>query len=141
MMNNVSRKNKPHVVPLRTYLAVAAALLVLTAVTVGVSFIDLGGGNAIVAILIASVKALLVAFIFMHLLYDNKMYLIIFTTAILFLTIFIGITMFDILRRGDIYPITDKPIKSNAVIYEQIDRDSTHSNEVMPDSGAVETGH
>ncbi len=140
-MNNALHKNKPHVVPLRTYLAVAAALLILTAITVGVSFIDLGGGNAIIAILIASVKALLVAFIFMHLLYDNKIFLIIFTTAILFLTIFIGITMFDILRRGDIYPITDKPIKSDAIIYQQKDIDSTHSDEALPDTGIVETGH
>jgi cytochrome c oxidase subunit 4 len=48
----------------RTTLAVFAALLV---VTVLVSYVDLGAGNVVVALLIASAKASLVALFFMHL--------------------------------------------------------------------------
>jgi cytochrome c oxidase subunit 4 len=108
----------PHgVVAMRTYLAVGAALLVLTAVTVAISFLPLGGWNAIVAVGVASIKALLVALVFMHLLYDRKLYLVVFVVAVLFLGVFIGLTMFDILRRGDIDPAADRPIRENAVIY------------------------
>ena len=111
---------KSHVVPLRTYLIVAAALFILTGLTVGVSFIHLGGWNALVAIFIASVKALLVAMIFMHLWYDKKIFMIIFATAIVFLGIFLSFTMFDILNRGDIYPGYEQPINKNAVIYDKM---------------------
>ena len=48
-------------------LAVYAALLLLTVVTVLASFVDLGLWNVVVALLIASVKASLVALFFMHL--------------------------------------------------------------------------
>ena len=49
-MSNDAHTHKPHVLPLRTYLLVAGALMILTAITVGVSFIHLGGWNAIVAV-------------------------------------------------------------------------------------------
>jgi len=48
-------------------LAVFAALLLLTVVTVLVSYVDLGLWNVVVALLIASAKASLVALFFMHL--------------------------------------------------------------------------
>lgn len=51
------------------YLKVGAALLVLTGVTVGLSYVDFGSRemNIIVGMLVATLKAGLVAFIFMHL--------------------------------------------------------------------------
>jgi cytochrome c oxidase subunit 4 len=131
-MNDKSHHVKPHVTPLKVYLAVAAALLALTAITVGVSFIPLGGWNAVVAVGIASIKALLVAFIFMHLWYDRKIYLVIFSTAILMLTIFIALTMFDTLERGEIYSITEQPIEKEAVIYKEHSADSTKAAEHSP---------
>jgi len=51
----------------RTYIAVWAALLGLTAVTVLLSYVQMGVMNAVVALSIASVKASLVALFFMHL--------------------------------------------------------------------------
>jgi cytochrome c oxidase subunit 4 len=110
------KTEKHHIVSFETYIMVAAALFILTGVTVGVSFIDLGGYNAIVAVCIASVKALLVAFIFMHLWFDKRIFLIIFATAIVFLGIFLSFTMFDILSRGDIYPEYEKPINPRIII-------------------------
>lgn len=114
-----------HVLPLSVYLGVGALLLVLTAVTVGVSYIPLGGFNVAVALLIASIKSLLVAFIFMHLLWDNKLMLTIFVTAILFLTIFITLTMFDTMDRGLVNPETKTPIREQAVIYDESGSEST----------------
>lgn len=131
-MSGHSTQENRHIIPAKTYIAVGVALLLLTAVTVGVSFIHLVGWNAIAAVGIASVKALLVALIFMHLLYDKKIFLIIFSTAILFLGIFLALTMFDILSRGEIYPDYEKPIEKSAVIYEK--SDPVPANEFDEDS-------
>lgn len=58
----------------------------------------------------------------MHLWYDKKIYLVIFSVALLFLTVFIALTMFNILRRGDIHTVTDRPIEKDAVIYNKEER-------------------
>ncbi len=109
-------KHKIHVVPLKMYLAVATALIVMTAITVGVSFIDLGALNITVALAIASIKALLVAFFFMHLFWDNKLYLVIFSAGLLFLTIFLTLTMFDTTTRGSVNEETKSPIIQESTI-------------------------
>ena len=83
------KKEQAHITPIRTYVGVAAALITMTGLTVAISFIDLGPFNITVALLIASVKALLVAFFFMHLFWDNKIYLVLFSAGLLFLTIFL----------------------------------------------------
>lgn len=134
-------KSHIHILPLKTYLSVGAALLVLTAVTVGVSFIPLGGFNVVVALLIASVKALLVALFFMHLLYDKKIFMIIFAVAILFLALFITFTMFDTMRRGDIDVMQAAPIEKDAVIYKESGSDSSAaSSGLVPDSVTASQG-
>ena len=120
-----SSPHKLHILPLRTYLTVAAVLFVLTAVTVGVSKIDLGGWNVVVAISIASVKALFVAFFFMHLLYDHKINLFVFIIAVSFVAVFIIFTMFDTLRRADIYESKSAPIKEEARIYDNLLKDGS----------------
>ena len=118
-----------HVLPVKIYLTVAIALFTMTVITVTVSYIDLGGWNAIVALAIATIKALMVAFIFMHLLYDKKINLFIFSMGLVFIGIFISLTMFDTLRRSDIYEIQGESIQKDAVIYEQIKSDSTKASQ------------
>jgi cytochrome c oxidase subunit 4 len=121
-----------HIVPLKIYLGIGTALLILTAVTIWVATIDLGGWNVVVAIAIAAFKATLVALFFMHLKYDNMLFLYIFLIAIIFLAIFIGFTMFDTMRRGDFYSETDKPINNQAVIYEnQTDTTQTETTDTL----------
>jgi cytochrome c oxidase subunit 4 len=129
---NANESGKLRILPTRTYLSVGFALLILTAITVTISFIPLGGWNAVVAVGIASLKALLVALFFMHLLYDRKIYLIIFLVALIFLTVFIVLTMFDVLRRGDINEIGKYPIEKETVIYSK-----SASNPEIP--GAMKT--
>lgn len=107
-----------HIVPLRVYLALGMTLFALTVITVMVSFFDFGGFNLVVAMMIATVKGSLVALYFMHLKYDNKLYLSIFTITLLFLGVFIMFTLFDTLNRGQIYQEKDKPIQERAKIYE-----------------------
>jgi cytochrome c oxidase subunit 4 len=96
---------------------VFAALIVLTAVTVWISHFHFGAYNLVVAMGVAAIKASLVALFFMHLKYDNKLYMTIFLSAIAFLAIFIVLTMFDNLTRGRIDEEKVHPINPNAVIY------------------------
>ena len=117
-MRNQAASAGPHILPLRIYLGVAGALLVLTAITIFAAQADFGSWNLVVALLIAAVKSTLVALFFMHLKYDNRIYSVIFVGAILFLGIFMTFTMFDTLNRGGINPLTKMPIKQYAAIYE-----------------------
>ena len=84
-----------HVVDIRVMLAVFAALTVLTAITVTVSYFDFGALNLFVAMSVATIKAALVALYFMHLRYDNAFYAFILLVAVAFLGLFLSITMFD----------------------------------------------
>ena len=69
----------------RTYLAVFAALAVLTVVTVGASYLHLALKAAIVlALIIASIKGGLVAFFFMHLRAEKKIVWLVLVFAVLF---------------------------------------------------------
>lgn len=90
----------PHVLPLSTYFKCWGALMVLTAITVGASYVDFGAANLIIAVVIATIKASTVALIFMHLLYDEKFNAIIIASSIIFLGIFVGFTMSDTEARG-----------------------------------------
>ncbi|HVT94391.1 MAG TPA: cytochrome C oxidase subunit IV family protein [Bryobacteraceae bacterium] len=55
-----------HVTPVRTYVLVWLALMILTAVTWQVALLDLGSWNIVAAITIACIKMTLVIAIFMH---------------------------------------------------------------------------
>jgi cytochrome c oxidase subunit IV len=74
---------KKHV---KTYIAIFIALLIGTVLTVGAAFVDLGHTfNIALALLIASVKAFLVAGFFMHLLSEKKtIYAILVCTVVFF---------------------------------------------------------
>lgn len=82
-----------------TYAAVWGVLVVLTAVTVLVSYVDLGAMNVVVALFIASVKASLVALYFMHLRHEDRLVWGFALTPILFLVLIIAGTLSDTLFR------------------------------------------
>jgi cytochrome c oxidase subunit IV len=84
-----------HVVDVRVLLGVFAALMVLTVITVAVSYLDLGEFNLIVAMCVATVKATLVALWFMHLRYEKGLHAFIFLVGIAFLGLFLVIAMLD----------------------------------------------
>ena len=89
-----------HVHPKRFYVAVFVALLVLTAVTTGAAYIDLGRLNTVVALVIAVCKASLVVLFFMHLKDQTGMTRVVILAALLWLAVLIGITMSDVFTRG-----------------------------------------
>ena len=83
----------------RVYVAVWAALILLTGITVLVSYVYLGMINVAVALIIASVKASLVALFFMHLKHESRLVWGFALTPILFLVIIIAGTLSDTLFR------------------------------------------
>ena len=87
-------------ISIKGYLAVFVALLVLTALTTGVAFIDLGGiGNVAVALTIAVIKAVLVTLYFMHLRYSSRLTMVFAAAGIFWLGIMIALTLSDYLSR------------------------------------------
>jgi cytochrome c oxidase subunit 4 len=83
----------------RIYIIVWITLLVLTAVTWGVSYVNLGLGNVTVALLIASVKAALVALFFMHLRYEKRLVWAFAIVPLFFLALIIFGTLSDTMFR------------------------------------------
>ena len=117
-----------HILPLNLYLAVGSGLLVLTVITVIAAQMDFGQMNLLIAMGIAVVKATLVAMFFMHLKYDNRIYMLVFSGSLLFLGVFIIFTMFDTLRRGDIYEEISEPYQTEAVIYRKAETGTASSH-------------
>jgi cytochrome c oxidase subunit 4 len=85
-----------HTMPIWMLVAVLAALMFLTVLTVSVTNYDLGSeGNLIVGMVIATVKAGLVVTFFMHLFWDKKFHLILFLVAVLFVILFLSMSITD----------------------------------------------
>jgi len=89
-----------HIVTPKTYLQVFAALMVLTATTVGVAFIDWGALNTVIALVIAVTKAILVVLIFMHVRYSSQLTRIVIGGGVCWLLLLIALTLSDYLTRG-----------------------------------------
>jgi cytochrome c oxidase subunit 4 len=93
-----------HIATGRFYWGIFGALVLLTIATVRVSYYDFGSLNIIIALLIATMKASLVAAFFMHLRHDKLFNTLAFLAAFLFLAIFILLTYDDLGKRGQIDP-------------------------------------
>jgi cytochrome c oxidase subunit IV len=91
----------------KTYLLVFGALLGFLLITVAVAFINLGLLNIVVALAIATAKALLIALYFMHLRYSDRLMWVVAAGGAFWLGILLTLTMSDYLTRGWI-PITGK---------------------------------
>ena len=95
----------PHVLPMPVYLGVFAALIGLTIITVATAQVDLGPFNLPLAMVIATTKATLVAAVFMHLWFDNKLYTVVLAACLLFVGIFIVLTWADLGTRDFVDPV------------------------------------
>lgn len=80
-----------HIVTPVTYMMVFGTLLLFTAITVGAAYVDLGIFNPVVALGIASFKAVVVILFFMHVKYQSR--LVKLTVAAGFFTFLVLITM------------------------------------------------
>jgi cytochrome c oxidase subunit IV len=95
----VEHAEKHHVLSFKQLGAVLAILLLLTGVTVGVSYVDLGFFNVPVALAIATTKVLFVLLFFMHLKYEGPIIVISFISTVIFLIIMISFTFWDVAYR------------------------------------------
>jgi cytochrome c oxidase subunit 4 len=89
-----------HVVPVKTYVLVFLALMVLTGLTTGVAFIDLHAWNTPAALAIAVVKMLLVVLFFMHVKYSPKLTKMVVVAGFFFLSLLVAFTLADELTRN-----------------------------------------
>jgi cytochrome c oxidase subunit 4 len=89
-----------HVAPKSMYYAVFAALIVGTALTVAVAFVDLGAMNNVLMLGIAITKALLVILFFMHVRWSTRLTWVVAASGFVWLLILFGLTMTDYLSRG-----------------------------------------
>lgn len=89
-----------HIVSPVIYIIVGGSLLLLTGLTVGAAFLELGIFNPIVALAIACLKAVLVVLFFMHVKYSSKLTkLTVFCGLFTFIAL-IGMTLMDYFSRA-----------------------------------------
>ena len=81
------------------YIVVFAALLLLTAVTVAVAYVDSRGANVVVALCIAALKAGLVVLVFMQARHSGGLVWATMLTGCVWVAILIGLTMTDVITR------------------------------------------
>jgi cytochrome c oxidase subunit 4 len=101
-----------HPVPVKLLLAVFVCLVSLTILTVLVNDLSLGKLDIWVALTIATIKASLVCLFFMHMYWEKGFNVIAFFTSLLFVTLFIGITLMDTGAYRDLldkYPREKRP--------------------------------
>ncbi len=93
-------KHEHHIVSPKVYVVILFALLLGTALTVWASFIDLGFWNPIIALAIATTKALLVVLFFMHVKYSTKLTMLTVGSGIFMFLTLISLTLADYFSRA-----------------------------------------
>lgn len=93
------KEQEKHIVGYGVFVTVWAVLIVLTAITVSVAGMHLGKFSVLAALTIASVKAGLVLWYFMHLKYEHKLFKVLLLVPVVTLAVIIGLTFFDIWYR------------------------------------------
>jgi cytochrome c oxidase subunit IV len=88
-----------HIISYKKLVGIWLALLALTALTVAITRMELGGYKVLGALTIACVKAGLVIAVFMHMKYEGRLLRWLLFLALITLAIFIGFTFLDVLYR------------------------------------------
>jgi cytochrome c oxidase subunit 4 len=88
-----------HITPYRTSLVVLITLLLLTSITITVTWIDLSALTVLMALVIASVKASIVIRYFMHLKFESSLFKVLVVMVLLIYVLVILLLFFDYLFR------------------------------------------
>jgi cytochrome c oxidase subunit 4 len=89
-----------HVTPISTYLLIFLALAVGTVLTVAASRFDLGDWNTPIALVIATIKAVLVILFFMHVIHSTRLTWVVIIASFLWLAVLFVLTFADYLTRA-----------------------------------------
>lgn len=92
-------KSEKHIVNTKTYLFVWVALLCLTGLTIKAAQMKMGEWSMVANIAIASSKASLVLWFFMHLKYEKRLFKLLIFVPLITISVIIGMTFFDIWYR------------------------------------------
>jgi cytochrome c oxidase subunit IV len=90
---------KQHISSIQTNVAIFIALNVLLFATVGAAYLPLGNYHFLIAMALATVKAVLIVMYFMHVKYSHRLTAIICAAAFLWLGIMIALTLTDYMTR------------------------------------------
>jgi cytochrome c oxidase subunit IV len=88
-------ENKPHITSYTTQLIILVTLVVLTFISVAITGFEMGPFNTAAAMLVAGIKAAIVMAWFMHLKFDNKLFLIFTVLVITVFLLVLYVTFFD----------------------------------------------
>jgi len=89
-----------HIVTKKQYGLIFGILMVLTLATTAIGMIDLGRLNVVVALVIATIKALLVVLFFMHIYWSSKLNKLVVVSGVAWLALLLWLTLTDIFSRG-----------------------------------------
>jgi len=92
--------SKEHVVSPALYLVIWLALLTGTGLTVFAAFQEFGIFNPVIALVIATIKAILVVLFFMHVKYSGKQIALVILSGLFFLAVLLTLTLSDYLSRA-----------------------------------------
>ncbi|HEV2296267.1 MAG TPA: cytochrome C oxidase subunit IV family protein [Tepidisphaeraceae bacterium] len=116
---------EPHV-PVRTYLMIFAALMILMLLTVAAAFLPhqaIGNWSIIIALGIATIKAVLVILYFMHVKYASPLVKIVVISGFVWFFIALGLTFTDYLTRGWL-PVSagwpEHPLRANVALPDPV---------------------
>ncbi|MCB1138021.1 MAG: cytochrome C oxidase subunit IV family protein [Leptospiraceae bacterium] len=123
-MHIPDQESRGHVSPTKTYIFAGLTLYILTIITVAVSYWDSGSMlvNVLIAMAIATGKAFVVLWYFMHMKYEDKIVWLygIWYPIILF-AILIGSMFLDVFNRVKVGPdaIESQPAQESMLLHEQ----------------------
>lgn len=83
-----------------TYIFTLLGLLALTLLTSLLALVDLGKFSFVAGVVIAALKASLIASFFMHALYETKLVRVVMAGGVIWFLIMISLTLGDYLTRG-----------------------------------------
>ena len=89
-----------HIVTPMNYAMVFGTLLVFTGITVGAAYVDLGILNPVVALAIASFKAVVVILFFMHVKYQSRLIKMTVASGFFVFLVLITMTLSDYISRA-----------------------------------------
>ena len=88
-----------HIVTRKTYVVIWALLMLFTALTFGLSYLDLGLWSAVIAVVIAATKGTIIALFFMHIKYADGLTKVVALAALFWLGIMFVLTGTDFFTR------------------------------------------
>jgi cytochrome c oxidase subunit 4 len=99
------KQNSPSV---KTYTYTFISLMVLALATSLIGMVDLGPLSMPTAVIIASMKAILIAAFFMNALYSSKVIRVMLSAGVIWVLIMITLTLGDYMTRGWVDPLAGK---------------------------------